>query len=287
MELLTIIGYLLAIVVGLSLGILGGGGSTLTVPILVYVLKMDPKTAIALSLAIVGTTSLVGTYSHQKQGNIALKTSLLFIVFAVPGTFVGSQIAQYLSGTFQMILFACVMFTASIFMFKGRKSLIDKDKEHKPHKILVAISGFFVGNLTGLVGVGGGFMIVPALVLLLHVPMKKAIGSSLFIIALNSFTGFLGYLSQIEIPWLFLIIYTSLTIVGILFGSYLVKFIPQQKLKKAFAIFLLIMSLFILYKNKDKLTGSMSFFLTTPSVQIVSLEKTISQSNFLRSFYGN
>lgn len=247
------IAYILAIIIGLSLGLLGGGGSILTVPVLVYALEMDPKTSIALSLAIVGATSLVGSISHFRAKNINVKVAIVFGPVAMLGTFIGAKLSQLISGQTQLIIFAIIMFIASIFMFKGRK---EKEKEISEDKTLnyplILIEGLIVGIITGIVGVGGGFMIVPALVLLANIPMKQAIGTSLIIISFKSFAGFIGYMNIVEIPWMFLLKFTSFTAVGIILGSYLVRFVSPDKLKKAFAIFLVFMSLFILYKNKEK-----------------------------------
>lgn len=243
-----IVGYLLATLIGFSLGIMGGGGSILTVPILVYVLKMDPKVSIALSLAIVGTTSLVGVFNHFRANNINLKVAALFAPFAMVGTFFGAKISKFMTGEVQLILFAIIMLLASVLMIKGRKEA--EGEENKAIKIpLLAIQAIVVGVVTGLVGVGGGFLIVPALVLLTGLSMKKAVGTSLFIIALNSFSGFAGYLGIVAVDWAFLAKFSGFSIVGILVGSQLVQYISQKALKKAFGIFLIFMGIFILYKN--------------------------------------
>ena len=160
-----ILGYILAIITGLSLGLMGGGGSILTVPILVYILELPVKVSIAMSLAIVGSTAVIGSYSHYKAGNINIKIALLFAPFAMIGTFIGAKLATFLSDSTQLIFFAIVMLIASIFMFRGRKEIESTD-EQKFNYPLIAIQGIFVGIITGIVGVGGGFMIVPALVLL-------------------------------------------------------------------------------------------------------------------------
>jgi len=250
-----ILGYALATLIGLSLGLLGGGGSILTVPILVYVLGMEAKLSIALSLAIVGATSLIGSFSHHKKGNINLQVALVFGPVAMAGTFLGAKIAKYMSGSTQLILFAVIMLLASIFMFKGRKNPDQEHTDRKMNYTLIAFEGIIVGIVTGIVGVGGGFLIVPALVLLAHIPMKEAVGTSLLIISLKSFAGFLGYMDQVVVPWQFLGIFVIFTGIGIIFGSKLVQYISQEKLKKVFAVFLVVMGCFILYKNKDKLIG--------------------------------
>lgn len=256
---MIILGYLSAILIGLFLGLLGGGGSILTVPIFVYLIGFPPKEAIALSLAVVGAVSLIGVFKHWKLGNVNFKIVTLFAPFAMAGTFLGAQLSQFVSGSFQLILFSVVMLIAAIFMFKKTKNLketeitTEKTSYSKKDILLIAIEGVFVGILTGLVGVGGGFLIVPALVLLTKIPMKEAIGSSLLIISLKSFAGFYGYLGQISIDWGFLLLFIAIASVGILIGTYLIRFISQTQLKKVFAIFLIIMGVFILYKNRHKL----------------------------------
>ena len=255
MEQIDLLSGFLATLIGFSLGLLGGGGSILTVPVLVYAVQMEAKLSIALSLAIVGATSLVGSVSHYKKGNINLKVAAVFGPVAMVGTYTGARLAVFFTGATQLIIFAIVMLVASVFMFRGRKEnpedQLDKDKP-LPY-FLIIVEGIFVGLLTGLVGVGGGFMIVPALVLLAKVPMKEAIGTSLLIIAVKSFAGFLGYLNQVTVPWDFLGVFMVFTSIGIFVGSGLVKYVPQQKLKKIFAVFLVVMGVFILFKNRDKL----------------------------------
>lgn len=241
------IGYLLATLIGLSLGLLGGGGSILTVPILVYAMGMDPKLAIALSLAIVGATSLIGVISHTRAKNVDFKVAIIFGPIAMAGTFGGAKLSQFLSGEVQLLIFSVIMLLASIFMLRGRQETEAVEKELNIP--LIAGEGLVVGVITGLVGVGGGFLIVPALVLMAGLSMKRAVGTSLLIISAKSFAGFAGYIGLVEVPWEFLLKFTAFSGVGIIIGSYLVKFVPQTKLKKAFAIFLIFMGAFILYKN--------------------------------------
>lgn len=250
------LGYIFATLIGLSLSLLGGGGSILTVPILVYLLGMDAKQSIALSLGIVGVTSLLGVYGHYRKGNVNFKIAAIFGPVAMVGTFLGAKISTYMSGQAQLILFAIIMLVASIFMLKGRKD--SEEKEVKLNYVLIVIQGLFVGVMTGVVGVGGGFLIVPALVLLAGQSMKKAVGTSLLIISLNSFSGFVGYIGQVEIPWVFLAKFTAFSTLGIIIGSYLVEYVSQKALKKAFGIFLIFMGVFILYKNRSTLTKSVS-----------------------------
>lgn len=252
------LGYILGLLIGLSLGLMGGGGSILTVPILVYALDMDPKVSIALSLAIVGTVSLFGVINHYRHGNVDLKVASVFAPFAMAGTFLGAKLSQYMSGQVQLILFAIIMLVASFYMLKGGKKDDEdnNDEEVKFNIPLIAGEGIVVGIVTGIVGVGGGFLIVPALVLLAKVSMKRAIGTSLLIIALKSYTGFIGYIGLVEIPWEFLTKFTAVATLGIFIGSYFVKYVSQMALKKAFAVFLIVMGVFILYQNRETLSTS-------------------------------
>lgn len=247
-----LLGYSLALLIGLSLGLLGGGGSIVTVPILVYAIGMEEKLAIALSLAIVGATSLIGAFSHYKKGNVDFKVFLAFGPVAMLGTFLGAKLSVFFSGQVQLLMFAVIMILAAYFMLKGRQSVeADPSKQQFTTKriALIAVEGIVVGIITGLVGVGGGFLIVPALVLLAGISMKRAVGTSLLIISVKSFAGFSGYLGIVEIPWDFLARFTAVSGLGILAGSALVKHVPQKWLKKIFALFLIMMGIFIFYQN--------------------------------------
>lgn len=254
MELLS---YSLALLIGLSLGLIGGGGSILTVPIFVYVFHFEPKVAIAMSLAVVGTTSLVGAFGHWRAGNVNLKIALVFGSVAMAGTYVGARLATFFSGSAQLLLFAMVMLASAAAMLRDKKEEPPPAQEGDaaaplPYP-LIAAEGLAVGALTGLVGVGGGFLVVPALVLLGKVPMKQAIGTSLVVIALKSAAGFIGYLGQVHVDWTFMAIFTGLASTGIFLGTYLVRFVSASALKRGFAIFLLVMGAFILYQNRHVL----------------------------------
>jgi uncharacterized protein len=251
----TAVGLLLGFTVGLSLGLLGGGGSILTVPIFVYVLGFGAKESIAMSLFVVGLTALFGAASHWRAGHVDLRIALLFGAFAMAGTYGGARLAVYFSGAAQLALFAVVMLVAAAFMFGGQRGL---PEEAVPRAVrgslaaiaLIALEGIAVGVLTGLVGVGGGFLIVPALVLLGGLPMKHAVGTSLLVIALKSGTGFLGYMNQVDVAWLFMALFSAVAVGGILVGSRLVRHVPAASLRRAFALFLVAMGAFILYQNR-------------------------------------
>lgn len=275
-----IVGLLLAGGIGLSLGLMGGGGSVLALPVLVYVMGVAPKSAIAMTLMIVGTVSLLGLIPHWRAGNINLKTALVFGPATMVGTFSGSKIATipWVTGTFQMILFAVVMLMAAAFMiYRSTQSIVPDEplalypKPFCKYCWLWLLSeGVLVGILTGLVGVGGGFAIVPALVLLADVPMKQAIGTSLLIIIANSITGFLGYLGHVDLDWHLMISFIFAASVGTLPGAYLARFVSAQRLQKIFGYFLLAVASFVLVQNRDsfRITQSQEVPRSYASVQV-------------------
>jgi len=237
---------LLALLIGISLGLLGGGGSILTVPILVYVLKIDPKTAIALSLAIVGFSTLIGSFNNYRKQNIEYKIAMIFLICAFPATILGSFLSTKVSSNFQMLLFSIIMIITSLFMFRERKESLE---EKTPNNIFIGLSSIFVGILTGLIGVGGGFLIVPALMLFANLKMKRAVGTSLMIISINSLIGFISYINILEIPWRLLNQFIFFTSIGIIIGAMFSDKISEKILKKVFAAFLVVMGFFILSKN--------------------------------------
>ncbi|WP_420127376.1 sulfite exporter TauE/SafE family protein [Longimicrobium sp.] len=246
---MTLIAAALAILVGLSLGLLGGGGSILTVPIFVYVLGFQAKEAIASGLAVVGAVSLFGAAGHWRAGNVALRPALLFGVASMTGALAGARLATVVSGRVQLFLFAIVMLLAAVFMLRGRGP--DTDEAGRPAGLRVILpAGLCLGVLTGLVGVGGGFLIVPALVLLAGLRMKQAVGTSLAVIAMNSFTGLLGYRGEVHFDWGAIAAFTSVAIVGSLVGVRLVSHVPQRALQRGFAVFLLAMGMWIVYQNR-------------------------------------
>jgi uncharacterized protein len=278
--------HIIAICIGISLGLIGGGGSILAVPTLVYVMGVPPKSAIAMSLAIVGTVSLLGVIPHWKLGNVQIKTAAMFGLSTMIGAYIGAKIANFplITGTLQMLLFATMMLLAAIFMMRKSYSTSSSVSEEKLDLALypkpvckycwlwLMSEGIGVGILTGLVGVGGGFAIVPALVLLAKLPMKQAIGTSLLIIVLNSSAGFLGYLGAVAIDWQLMFSFIFAASLGIFLGTYLVKFVQARHLQKAFAYFLLVMSGFMLWQNRDA-------FYTSPISRQTQLSDTIQMSS--------
>ncbi len=262
---MEIIGYFASLVIGISLGLIGGGGSILTVPVLVYLFGVNPVLATAYSLFIVGASSLVGTIPKYKQGLVNLKTALIFGVPAIAAVFITRKIIVpaipkevFSIGDFvvtksilMMVLFAILMVFASISMIRDKKKieqedLVEKQKFNYP---MILLEGAVVGLLTGLVGAGGGFLIIPALVIFSKLPMKQAVGTSLLIIAAKSLIGFTGDLSNYTMDWKLLLTITGLAIVGIFIGDAASKKIDGNKLKKGFGWFVLVMGIYIIIKE--------------------------------------
>jgi uncharacterized membrane protein YfcA len=229
------------------------------VPVLVYVARVEPKTAIAMSLAVVGVTSVAGALGHWRAGNVAIKVALEFGVMAMLGAFVGARLSVFLSGALQLALLAVVMLLAAASMLRGtspRVAAAAADADAAPHGPSVApltAVGFCVGVLTGLVGIGGGFLVVPALVLFGHVNMRRAVGTSLVVIAMNCASGFVGHLGHASIPWRFAAVFTAVAVSGILLGTHLARHASQAALKRGFAVFLLVAGAAILFENRDAL----------------------------------
>lgn len=258
-----IIGHLLAICIGISLGLLGGGGSVLALPILVYVMGVAPKSAIAMTLVIVGSVSLLGVIPHWRRGNINFKKAVIFGSATMLGAFLGAKIATNpgVTARFQMTLFAVMMLLMAVFMLRRNsptKSPAKKDElALYPQPVCkycwlwLPTEGLGVGILTGLVGVGGGFAIVPALVLLGNTPMKEAIGTSLLIIALNAVAGLLGYLGHVSFDIYLTVSFTIAASLGTLIGVYLAQFSSAQQLQKSFGYFLLAVAAFVLFQNQS------------------------------------
>ncbi|MCH7784133.1 MAG: sulfite exporter TauE/SafE family protein [Bacteroidetes bacterium] len=263
MEILEILGYVCALIIGVSLGLIGGGGSILAVPILAYLFSIEEKAATAYSLFIVGASALVGGIKQHFKGYVDWKTAIVFGIPAIIGvsivrTFVVPALPNviFTFGDFDFTrrmvmfgLFALLMFPAAYSMIKSKKDKpLDKPKRIKYRHLLILIEGLLVGAITGLIGAGGGFLIIPALVILANVEMKVAIGTSLIIIAVKSLIGFfLGDALIMEIDWMFLFVFTLLAFIGIFIGSYLSNFINGEKLKKGFGYFIIVMAIFIFY----------------------------------------
>lgn len=257
-----IIGYICALVIGLILGLTGGGGSILTVPVLVYIMGFNPVMGAGYSLFIVGTTSAFGSFLNFKKGIVEIKTALKFaipsfssifitrkfIVPAIPEILFENEYFILSKDTFLMVLFAVVMFIAALSMLKKLPSK-KTNIETNPSILVSLIKIMLLGVLIGLIGAGGGFLIIPALILIVKLPLRKAIGTSLLIISLNSIIGFLGDIGNFHLDWPFLITFSFIAIIGISLGIYLSKFVAERQLKTGFGWFVLAMALFIITKE--------------------------------------
>lgn len=257
---MELLGYFGALCIGLVLGLTGGGGSILTVPILVYILSINPVVATAYSLFIVGTTSAFGAIQNYRKNLVDIKNGFIFaipsfIAVYLTRKFIVPQIPEIILKTpfvitknmFLMVFFAVIMIFGALSVLKK------KNAETLPAKnrniLFIGIQTFCIGIIIGLVGAGGGFLIIPSLILFVKLPMRKAIGTSLFIIAMNSIIGFMGDVQNINIDWLFLLTFSSISVVGIFIGMYWSKFTNETQLKKIFAYFVLIMAGIILLKE--------------------------------------
>lgn len=261
---MEILGYLASILIGVSLGLIGGGGSILTVPVLVYLFGINPVVATAYSLFIVGSTSVVGSVSYFKKGLVNTKTALVFSIPSIAAVFltrhyvvpmIPDEIVSFGSfvltkSVFLMLLFAVLMILASYSMIKKTKKQSENTaQEQKFNYPLIFIEGIIVGTFTGLVGAGGGFLIIPALVVLTKLPMKEAVGTSLVIIAAKSLLGFFGESGETVIDWTFLFTITAFAIIGIFIGMAFSKKIDGAKLKPAFGWFVLVMGIYIIARE--------------------------------------
>lgn len=263
MEINYIIGYFLAVLVGITLGLIGSGGSILSVPVLVYIMGIEPILATAYSLFVVGTTALVGGFQKATQKLVDFKKVLLFgvptisavfltrkfIVPAIPDVIFSTATFTLHKSVLIMIVFAIVMISASIRMIKPLKEKIIND-DSKLNYVRIILQGLFIGLVAGFVGAGGGFLIIPALLFLAKTPMKMAVGTSLFIVAVQSLIGFVGDIRPDQIiDWKVVSIFTGCSIIGVFIGNYLSKKFSGDKLKTGFGWFVLAMGIYILAKE--------------------------------------
>lgn len=261
---MEIVGYIASLAIGISLGLIGGGGSILTVPVLVYLFGVQPVIATAYSLFIVGSTSLIGVIPKHKQGLVNIKTAFIFgvpsivsvfatrkfIIPAIPNIVFDIGGFEVTKSLLMMILFAVLMVFASVSMIKNKMETKSQSATvQKFNYPLIIIEGAVVGVLTGLVGAGGGFLIIPALVVLSKLPMKQAVGTSLLIIAAKSLIGFTGDVSNYSMDWKLLLIITGIAILGIFLGNWMSLKIDSNKLKKGFGWFVLVMGIYIITKE--------------------------------------
>lgn len=273
---MIVLAAFLSIFIGGAIGLLGGGGSILTTPLLVYVLDFTPKEAITASLFVVGVTALFGLISHARAGRVQWRTGLIFGGAGMTGAFIGGQIGSQLPGALLLGAFSVMMAVTAVAMLRGRKSVAGSHRKGLPI-FRIILDGLVVGLVTGLVGAGGGFLVVPALALLGGLPMPVAVATSLLVVAMKSFAGFAGYALQFgngsfvslnpetQINWGVTLIVTAGAIVGALVGSRMVGKIHPDKLRKGFGWFVLVMAVFIL---SQQIGGALIEFAQTGTLQL-------------------
>lgn len=239
----------LALLIGVTLGLLGGGGSILAVPVLVYVAGQDAKAAIAMSLLVVGVTSAAGAIFHARAGRVRWRTAAIFGAAGMVGAYGGGRLAEFIPGTWLLIAFALMMAATSVAMLRGRDTPAEATGDSQVRVVRIVVDGLVVGVVTGLVGAGGGFLIVPALVLLGGVPMATAVGTSLVVIALKSGAGLLGYLASTTIDWSLALAVTGAAVVGSVVAGRFAGRVPEDRLRRAFGWFVAVMAAFVLIQE--------------------------------------
>ncbi|MAQ17084.1 MAG: hypothetical protein CMN30_20105 [Sandaracinus sp.] len=251
-----LLGLALAVLIGVSLGLLGGGGSILTVPILVYALGLETHVAIATSLLVVGATSLAALIPHARAGRVRWRTGVLFGATSMVGAFAAGRVAHYIPGVVLLLAFGAMMVVTAIAMMrKGKKSPREAPKDAEIAYGKIVLEGFVVGAVTGLVGAGGGFLVVPALVLLGGVPMREAVGTSLLVIAMKSAAAFFGHATTVEIDYALAGMVTGAAIVGSFIGAAAAGRVPQDLLRRGFAWFVVVMAVFLLAQELPRAFG--------------------------------
>lgn len=247
-ETTALVGFALAVLVGISLGFFGGGGSILTVPLLVYVFGLEVKQAIASSLLIVGAASISGAVQHWRKGSVDLRIGIVFGVAGMAGAHLGGRMAALFDGALLLLLFASMMVLTSLAMWRGRRAPASVGAPAHATLRLLA-QGLAVGLFTGLIGAGGGFLIVPALALWAGLPMPVAIGTSLLIIVMNTFAGFTGHMSHVTVDYPLVAAVAGTAILGSFVGSRLAHRVDPASLRRAFAVFVMAMAVFILVRE--------------------------------------
>ncbi|HJU73913.1 MAG TPA: sulfite exporter TauE/SafE family protein [Gemmatimonadaceae bacterium] len=266
---MTLLALALGLAVGFVLGLLGGGGSLLAVPIFLYVLQVEPKPAIAMSLVVVGLSACVGFLTHLRQGTVALRIAIPFGLCAMVGAFVTARLARFIPATLQLLLFGVFAFTAAILMLrdaaKPAPALTPVSRERPRFSPRLIPQAVGVGVLTSLIGAGGGFVIVPALALISHVPIKAAVGSSLLIITLNALAGFVGYIGQIPIDWPLVASFSTTAAIGAIVGTRFIRHVPTRRIKQAFAILILVLGTYLVLQRAFLTSHSVPPASQTPS----------------------
>ncbi len=252
---ILVLGLALAVLIGLSLGLLGGGGSILTVPILVYVLRLDAHEAIAASLLVVGATSVAALVPHARKGRVRWSTGALFGATSMAGAFVAGRFAHLVPGVVLLLAFGVMMVVTAAMMMRPRKAAAEPPAGGVSRWVKIVFEGLAVGAVTGLIGAGGGFVVVPALVLLAGLPMREAVATSLLVIAMNSFAAFAGHVSTAHVDYGLAAMVTGAAVVGSFAGAALAGRVPQSLLRRGFAWFVLVMAVFLLSQEGPRAFG--------------------------------
>lgn len=252
----------LAVFVGVSLGLLGGGGSILMVPLLAYVGGFEPKTAIAMSLLVVGVTSAIAAVGHARAGRVRWRVAIIFGLVAMAGAYVGGRLATFVPDAVLLVAFAVIMVAAGIAMLRGRRDCAPDAPERSLPIVKIALLGIVVGLISGLVGAGGGFLLVPALALVGGLAMPLAVGTSLVIIAMQSFAGFAGHLASQHIDWRIAGFITAAAVIGALLGGRLVSRVNPETLRRLFGWFVLLMAALILAEEVGVAVGAVAAGVT-------------------------
>ena len=238
--------------IGLSLGLLGGGGSILTVPALVYLVGQTPQVAVTTSLAIVGANSMMGAMFHGSKGKLDRKVALVFGGAGMLVAYLSAGISKHIAPEILLVAFGVLMLVIGVMLLFRRSKEEETSYKAKP-LLLVLVTGAGVGLLTGILGVGGGFLVVPALVMLLGLPIQAAVGTSLVVIAMNSLAGFLGHASSGSFDWTVTLVFVAAGLVGTFSGMRLSSRLSSSKLQKAFAVFVIALAFFLLFDNLSKI----------------------------------
>ena len=261
----------LSLVIGVLLGMLGGGGAILTLPMLVYVADVEPKTAIAMSLFVVGSTSLVGAAINARARTVEWKIGLVFGAAAMAGAFAGGRLASLISATILLVVFAVMMLVTATAMLQPRRAK-PSSSERRSIGLVVAL-GAGVGVVSGLVGAGGGFLIVPALTIFGGLPMRRAIGTSLFVIALQSFAGFAGHANHVSLDGSLLALVTVPAVVGTVVGVSVGKKVPADVLRRGFAWLVVAMGLFVIGKQASVVVTALVAAVTLAAIYVVTRKR--------------
>ncbi len=244
-----LIGLLLSSAIGVSLGLIGGGGSIITVPVLVYALGVDAHEAVAMSLAVVGATSLVGAWMHARRGAVRVQTGLLFASTGIAGALGGAQLTYLVSPAALMLSFAALMLVVAASMLLRRKAGTESELRRETHVVRAGIAGLIVGALTGFLGVGGGFLVVPALVMFAGLTMREAVGTSLVVITVNCAAGLVGHFGHASFDVLLAVLVTALAVVGALAGSHWSQRVSPAHLRTGFALFVVVIAVWLVLEN--------------------------------------